>query len=154
MEKQTNKVSKIVSSSAMLDSRAISRALDIKRKEVIDKNFRQELEFIINKHSMENGSDTPDCILAEYLIGCLETFDKTTLRRDRWYGRDPKEDKEDEERETRKAIMEMNGIRSLDTLVIAIGKPVSERTKREKDIIRFVRSAPSFNFLFKNKEKK
>ena len=49
--------------------------------------FRQELESLINKHSMENGSDTPDFILAQYLSGCLENFDKALAARETWYGR-------------------------------------------------------------------
>lgn len=49
-------------------------------------NFRAELETIINKHSMENGSNTPDFILAKYLSGCLKVFDAAVARRDDWYG--------------------------------------------------------------------
>jgi hypothetical protein len=56
-------------------------------------NFRKELESLINRHSMENGSDTPDFILAEYLTRCLENFDATTKRRDGWYGNKPLIDK-------------------------------------------------------------
>ncbi len=47
--------------------------------------FRKELECLINQHSMENGSDTPDFILAEYLTGCLSSFDKAVKRRQDWY---------------------------------------------------------------------
>jgi len=43
--------------------------------------FRKELETLINKHSMENGSNTPDFILAEYLTDCLHAFDKATNQR-------------------------------------------------------------------------
>ena len=50
------------------------------------KTFRQDLEELINKHSMENGSNTPDFILAEYLIRCLNTFDHITTIRNEWYG--------------------------------------------------------------------
>ena len=49
--------------------------------------LRKDIESVINKHSIENDSDTPDFILAEYLIGCLRTFDKATTRREEWYGR-------------------------------------------------------------------
>ena len=49
--------------------------------------FRKQLEQLINKESMENGSDTPDFILADYLMGCLENFDKTLQSREKWYGR-------------------------------------------------------------------
>ena len=49
-------------------------------------DFRAELEKLVNKHSMENGSNTPDFILAEYLTGCLEAFDNAVKRRTQWYG--------------------------------------------------------------------
>ena len=49
--------------------------------------FRRELESLINSHSMENGSDTPDFILASYLTECLHLFDKTVKHREEWYGR-------------------------------------------------------------------
>ena len=50
--------------------------------------FQKRLEELINSCSMENGSDTPDFILAEYLRKCLQAFDDTVLARERWYGRD------------------------------------------------------------------
>lgn len=49
--------------------------------------FRDELKLLINKHSMENGSDTPDFILAEYLAAQLDLFDICVAGRDAWYGR-------------------------------------------------------------------
>lgn len=48
--------------------------------------FIEKLTELINKFSKENGSNTPDYILAEYLNGCLETFNKTVMRRSEWYG--------------------------------------------------------------------
>jgi hypothetical protein len=36
-----------------------------------EEKFRDELEELINRHSMENGSNTPDFVLAEYLVKCL-----------------------------------------------------------------------------------
>jgi len=47
--------------------------------------FREKLEKLINECSMENGSDTPDFILAEYLDDCLTAYDKATVRRTKWY---------------------------------------------------------------------
>jgi hypothetical protein len=47
--------------------------------------FRKELEDLINRESMENGSDTPDFILADFLCSCLEAFDSAVKRRTRWY---------------------------------------------------------------------
>jgi hypothetical protein len=50
-------------------------------------DMRAELEEIINRHSAENGSDTPDFILAEYLTGCLMAYDRALKAREEWYGR-------------------------------------------------------------------
>jgi hypothetical protein len=49
-------------------------------------DFRGELEQLINLHSKENGSNTPDFILAGFLTDCLDTFDRTVKCRDDWYG--------------------------------------------------------------------
>ncbi len=48
--------------------------------------FRKELEELINKHSRENVSDTPDFILADYLYASLEAFDKAVYMRDKFRG--------------------------------------------------------------------
>lgn len=50
--------------------------------------FRMELTNLINKHSMENGSDTPDFILAQYLGNCLAAYDAAVKHREEWYGRE------------------------------------------------------------------
>ena len=52
--------------------------------------FEKELESLINKHSLENESNTPDYILAQYLISCLSAFTQATQQRENWYGRDPR----------------------------------------------------------------
>ncbi len=49
-------------------------------------DFEKELRNLINMNSIENESDTPDWILAQYLTGCLDIFAKTTKQRDKWYG--------------------------------------------------------------------
>lgn len=41
----------------------------------------------INCESRENASNTPDFILASYLMACLETFEAAVNARERWYGR-------------------------------------------------------------------
>lgn len=47
------------------------------------KTFEKELESLINRYCKENGSNTPDLILANYLLNCLEAFDvATNSRRD------------------------------------------------------------------------
>lgn len=47
--------------------------------------FRDALEHLINQHSMENGSNTPDYLLADFLLACLEAFDRAVKGRDIWY---------------------------------------------------------------------
>lgn len=48
------------------------------------KTFRDELTSLINYHSLENGSDTPDFILADYLVSCLGAFDIANSARQQW----------------------------------------------------------------------
>lgn len=52
-------------------------------------SFEEELERLINKHSKEGESDTPDFILAKFLRRCLTVFAQTTREREVWYGRKP-----------------------------------------------------------------
>jgi hypothetical protein len=49
--------------------------------------FREDLSALLNIHSMENSSNTPDFILAGYMLSCLDAFDTTVERREEWYGR-------------------------------------------------------------------
>lgn len=49
--------------------------------------LRKDLESLLNRYSLENGSDTPDFILAEYLIQCLTAWNVAVKDRERWYGR-------------------------------------------------------------------
>lgn len=44
------------------------------------------LETAINRCSAESGSGTPDFVLAEFLDGCLEAFERAMCRRDDWFG--------------------------------------------------------------------
>jgi hypothetical protein len=50
-------------------------------------DFPSELESLINRYSQENASNTPDFILAQYMLGCLEAFNAAVKRREEWYGR-------------------------------------------------------------------
>lgn len=49
------------------------------------KNFEKELSQLINKHSIENKSDTPDFMIAKYLVGCLKAFSNIVMKRDKFY---------------------------------------------------------------------
>lgn len=50
-------------------------------------DFITELGELLNRRSMENGSDTPNFILAQYLTDCLQAWNRATKRREDWYGR-------------------------------------------------------------------
>jgi len=50
-----------------------------------NQNFKDELTTLINKYSMENGSDTPDYMLADYMMMSLMNFHYVTKRRTNWY---------------------------------------------------------------------
>jgi hypothetical protein len=45
-----------------------------------------ELTSVLNKNGMENHSNTPDWVLGDYLVNCLETFFRATRDRDNFYG--------------------------------------------------------------------
>lgn len=47
----------------------------------------KELAEVLNRHSAECKSDTPDYILAQYLEECLENYNKTIRMREAWYER-------------------------------------------------------------------
>ena len=45
-----------------------------------------KLAEIINQESRENDSNTPDFLLAEFLMNCLDAFELTNNKREVWYG--------------------------------------------------------------------
>lgn len=49
-------------------------------------DLERELSSLLNRHSAENSSGTPDFILAAYLIGCLDVYNKTVAHRAIWRG--------------------------------------------------------------------
>jgi hypothetical protein len=51
--------------------------------------LRAEIEQSLNRWSAEGRSNTPDFILAKFLIGCLNAFDVAVNSREEWYGRNP-----------------------------------------------------------------
>lgn len=48
-----------------------------------------DLKAVINRHSRENASNTPDFILAQFLLVCLNAYEGATIRRDSWYNIKP-----------------------------------------------------------------
>jgi len=49
--------------------------------------LQTEIQHAINRASAENGSNTPDFILAEYLTDCLAAYERTLAAREKWHGR-------------------------------------------------------------------
>ena len=43
-------------------------------------NLALELASVLNRYSQENASDTPDYILAAYLLDCLEAYNRAVNR--------------------------------------------------------------------------
>ena len=55
-----------------------------------EESFIEKLKSLINWHSMEGASNTPDHILAQYMNSCLEAFVIAVQQRETWHGRDPR----------------------------------------------------------------
>ena len=51
--------------------------------------FEEELARLINTHSLESDSNTPDHVLAEFMRSCLDAYNAATMARDAWYGISP-----------------------------------------------------------------
>jgi len=49
--------------------------------------LRKKLQDLLNSCSRENWSDTPDFILANYLMRCLINYEDSVNDREKWYGR-------------------------------------------------------------------
>ncbi len=48
-------------------------------------SLKTDITDLLNRHSAENRSDTPDFILAQFLLDCLHAFDHATVERSSWY---------------------------------------------------------------------
>lgn len=48
--------------------------------------FLEEIRHAINKHSIENESNTPDFILAAFVDDVMSAWNKTVAARSNWYG--------------------------------------------------------------------
>lgn len=53
------------------------------------KSFEGELRALINRHSVENRSDTPDYVLASFMRKCLEAFEDGVRNRELFFNRKP-----------------------------------------------------------------
>lgn len=47
--------------------------------------LKTDLAGVLNMHSAENGSNTPDFVLAHFLLGVLDAFDEAVQARDAWH---------------------------------------------------------------------
>lgn len=52
----------------------------------ISDEFNKDLQSVLNKHSKENASGTPDFVLADFLQGSLEMFNDAVQKRGSWRG--------------------------------------------------------------------
>ncbi len=52
----------------------------------VDESTSRALAAAVNRMSEENGSNTPDFILGDFLAGALAAFHEATRRREQWYG--------------------------------------------------------------------
>ena len=52
----------------------------------IPSELERELTHLLNRHSLENASNTPDFILAQFLIDVLHAWNQAVRRREAWYG--------------------------------------------------------------------
>ncbi len=50
-------------------------------------SFETQLSRLINHHGLEQHSDTPDFLLARYLVRCLDVYHAGIIDREVWYGR-------------------------------------------------------------------
>lgn len=58
----------------------------LKMEKKKENEFVIELCNLINRYSVENISNTPDWVLADYLNNCLKVFNVATRNRDNFYG--------------------------------------------------------------------
>ena len=51
--------------------------------------LEREMRQLLNRHSSENNSDTPDFVLASFLIHCLDAWGTAVKARDAWFSFNP-----------------------------------------------------------------
>lgn len=51
--------------------------------------LNKEIRDVLNQHSRENPSNTPDFILADYLEACLVAFENASNQRTAWHSNNP-----------------------------------------------------------------
>lgn len=53
---------------------------------LISDKVHEEFRSVVNRSSIDAALNTPDYILADYLVECLKMYEKTTSDRDAWWG--------------------------------------------------------------------
>jgi hypothetical protein len=87
-ESQTDKTpDEVMDQCYLLSEKMFKDSIEIEDNKDEPTSFKKEIEILINKFSMENGSNTPDFILSEFLSSCLLNFNETLKEREQWYGR-------------------------------------------------------------------
>ena len=69
--------------------RAVHENRELRNSPPQPMTFLEELTTLLNRNSMEQRSNTPDFILAEYMLASLRAFETATIARDECYGRAP-----------------------------------------------------------------
>lgn len=67
---------------------AVDAAAEMIEQQELDRDaaFVREIAAVINRYSRENVSDTPDFVLAEFLVNCLHSFEQGIASRRAFYG--------------------------------------------------------------------
>ena len=87
-ESQTDKTpDEVLEQCYLLQEEMYKDAFDIPTTNSERPTFGKALQTLINQYSKENGSNTPDFVLSDYLADCLDVFDKTMSKREIFYGR-------------------------------------------------------------------
>jgi hypothetical protein len=64
---------------------------DERKRRLASPDIRESFRCAINRLSRENESNTPDFILAEFLMDVLKAFEIAVNKRTKWYGDHPDE---------------------------------------------------------------
>ena len=67
-------------------------------------SLSEDLQGVLNKHSAENQSNTPDYILAHFVTGVLDSYNEAVRQRDNWYDINPQPGKAFESLSGQKAV--------------------------------------------------
>lgn len=96
------------------------------------KTFTKGLEELINSFSKENGSNTPDYILAQYLNDCLEAWNRNVVRRDQHNGFGDIREEQMEDKNMEEALQQLP-IDEPDDAELALEYAASDRERMKKE---------------------